>query len=136
KQPELTAEVLTPDGWLRTGDVGEIDGSGRLKITGRVKEIFKTDKGKYVAPAPIENRLVSLPGVEMACVVGANTPQPIALLNLTPEEQARYAKGGAARQAFTAKLEALLKNVNAQLAAHERLEALIVCKLTWTQENG
>lgn len=136
KQPELTAEVLSPDGWLRTGDVGEIDGNGRLRITGRVKEIFKTDKGKYVAPAPIENRLVSLPGVEMACVVGANMPQPIALLNLTPEEQARYAKGGAARQAFTAKLQALLKNVNEQIAPHERLEALIVCKLTWTQENG
>ena len=59
KQPDKTAEDLTEDGWLHTGDVGEIDGKGRLRITGRVKEIFKTEKGKYVAPAPIENRPVS-----------------------------------------------------------------------------
>lgn len=135
KQPELTADVLSEDGWLRTGDVGEIDAKGRLRITGRVKEIFKTEKGKYVAPAPIENRLVSLPGVEMACVIGANMAQPIALLNLTPEEQDKLGKGGA-REQFTAGLEALLESVNGQIDPHERLYALIVCKTLWTIENG
>src|SRR5690606_24909900 len=57
KAPEKTAETITPDGFLKTGDIGEIDAEGRLKITGRVKDLFKTSKGKYVAPAPIENRL-------------------------------------------------------------------------------
>lgn len=135
KQPELTAEVLSEDGWLRTGDVGEIDAEGRLRITGRVKEIFKTEKGKYVAPAPIENRLVSLPGIEMACVIGANMAQPIALLNLTPEEQDKLSKGRA-REQFTAELEQLLENVNGQIDPHERLDALVVCKTPWTVENG
>ncbi|KZX81234.1 AMP-binding acetyl-CoA synthetase, partial [Alcanivorax sp. HI0013] len=87
KQPEKTAEDLTEDGWLHTGDVGEIDEKGRLRITGRVKEIFKTEKGKYVAPAPIENRLSTQPGLELSCVIGQGMGQPIALLNITPEEQ-------------------------------------------------
>jgi long-subunit acyl-CoA synthetase (AMP-forming) len=135
KQPELTAESMSDDGWLRTGDVGEIDAKGRLRITGRVKEIFKTEKGKYVAPAPIENRLATLPGLEMACVVGAGMSQPIALLNLTPEEQARLGNG-AGRDAFTKQLEQLLESVNGQLDSHERLNALVVCKTPWAVENG
>ncbi|HVT36212.1 MAG TPA: AMP-binding protein, partial [Nevskiaceae bacterium] len=53
KEPEKTRETFTDDGWLKTGDKGEIDSAGRLKITGRVKDLFKTSKGKYVAPAPI-----------------------------------------------------------------------------------
>ncbi|ASK35161.1 AMP-binding acetyl-CoA synthetase [Alcanivorax sp. N3-2A] len=134
KQPELTEEVMT-DGWLRTGDVGEIDARGRLRITGRVKEIFKTEKGKYVAPAPIENRLVTLPGLELACVVGSGMSQPIALLNLTPEEQGKLTKGEG-REHFNRQLAQLLDNVNKQLDPHERLSALIVCKTPWTVENG
>ena len=129
------AEVLTEDGWLKTGDVGEIDGRGRLRITGRIKEIFKTEKGKYVAPAPIENRLASQPGVELACVIGANMAQPIALLNLTPEEQEKLSKG-TEKEHFTQSLNALLEKVNSQIDAHERLNALVVCKTPWTVENG
>ncbi|MBL4723281.1 AMP-binding protein [Alloalcanivorax sp.] len=135
KQADLTAEVLTEDGWLKTGDVGEIDGRGRLRITGRIKEIFKTEKGKYVAPAPIENRLASQPGVELACVIGANMAQPIALLNLTPEEQEKLSKG-TEKEHFTQSLNALLEKVNSQIDAHERLNALVVCKTPWTVENG
>lgn len=57
REPEKTAESFTEDGWFKTGDLGEVDEQGRLKITGRLKELFKTSKGKYVAPAPIENRM-------------------------------------------------------------------------------
>ena len=135
KQQDLTAEVLSADGWLKTGDVGEIDDRGRLRITGRIKEIFKTEKGKYVAPAPIENRLASQPGVELACVIGANMSQPIALLNLTPEEQEKLSKG-AAKDNFTKSLNDLLERVNGQLDPHERLSCLVVCKTPWTVENG
>ena len=68
KDPELTREVFTSDGFLKTGDRGEIDEVGRLRITGRIKELFKTSKGKYVAPAPIESALLSHGQLEQACV--------------------------------------------------------------------
>ncbi|KZY39997.1 AMP-binding acetyl-CoA synthetase [Alcanivorax sp. HI0083] len=135
KQPEKTAEDLTEDGWLRTGDVGEIDGKGRLRITGRVKEIFKTEKGKYVAPAPIENRLSTMPGLELACVIGEGMGQPVALLNITPEEQERLSKGSE-KEHFTKELEKLLARVNEVLDPHERMTTLIVCKDAWSVENN
>lgn len=134
REPELTREAFAGDGWLRTGDVGEIDDQGRLRITGRVKEIFKTEKGKYVTPAPIENRLVSHPGIEQACVVGPGLPQPIALLNLSPEQADQLAKSG--RDEYQARLEQLLHQVNGELDAHERLTSLVVIPEAWTVENG
>ena len=65
---EQMQAAFTDDGWLKTGDKGALDAEGNLKITGRVKDLFKTSKGKYVAPAPIEDKLVMHPAVE-ACVV-------------------------------------------------------------------
>lgn len=135
KMPEKTAEDLTDDGWLHTGDKGEIDSKGRLKITGRVKEIFKTEKGKYVAPVPIENRIATLPGLELACVIGEGMGQPIALLNLTPEEQDRLSSGFE-KEHFTQELEKHLKHVNDQIDPHERMTTFVVCKDAWTVENS
>ncbi len=135
KMPEKTAEDLTEDGWLHTGDKGEIDAKGRLKITGRVKEIFKTEKGKYVAPVPIENHIVTLPGLELACVIGEGMGQPVALLNLTPEEQGRLSSGSA-KEHFTQELEKHLKHVNDQIDPHERMTTFIICKDAWTVENN
>lgn len=135
KQPDKTAEDLTEDGWLNTGDVGEIDEKGRLRITGRVKEIFKTEKGKYVAPAPIEGRLSTQPGLELACVIGQGMGQPIALLNITPEEQEKLSKGSE-KEHFTKELEKLLARVNEELDPHERMTTLVVCKDAWTVENN
>ncbi|MFN3714947.1 MAG: AMP-binding protein [Alcanivoracaceae bacterium] len=134
KEPDQTADALSEEGWLRTGDVGELDPKGRLRITGRVKEIFKSEKGKYVAPAPIENRLVSFPGVEQACVMGPGLPQPIALLNLSAEEIVRLERDG--REHFTGGLQDLLKRVNEELDAHERLQCLVVVPEQWAVENG
>lgn len=135
KDEVRTRDDLTEDGWLRTGDVGEIDAKGRLRITGRVKEIFKTEKGKYVAPAPIENLLVSHPGVDQACVMGVDLPQPVALLCLAPELRMKLAEAGE-RDAFLADLSALRKRVNEQLDPHERLDALVVVREEWAVENN
>lgn len=135
KDEVRTRDDLTEDGWLRTGDVGEIDAKGRLRITGRVKEIFKTEKGKYVAPAPIENLLVSHPGVDQACVMGVDLPQPVALLCLAPELRMMLAEAGE-RDAFLADLSALRKRVNEQLDPHERLDALVVVREEWAVENN
>lgn len=135
KQPDKTREDLTEDGWLHTGDVGEIDSESRLRITGRVKEIFKTEKGKYVAPAPIEGRLVSHPGLDQACVMGVDLPQPVALLCLSPEEEA-HLNSAAAKERYIEGLKALLTRVNSEIDAHERLDALVVVPETWGVENN
>ncbi|MCP4409514.1 MAG: AMP-binding protein, partial [Gammaproteobacteria bacterium] len=85
KMPEKTAEEFTEDGFFKTGDMGEIDEKGRLKITGRLKELFKTSKGKYVAPVPIENLLANHPRLEACCVTGAGYPQPFGVVMLSEE---------------------------------------------------
>jgi long-chain acyl-CoA synthetase len=130
-----TREAIDADGWLHTGDRGEIDEKGRLRITGRVKELFKTSKGKYVAPAPIENRLMRHPRVEAVCVAGAGRPQPFALLMLSAEAQAAAA-GPGERGALERELGELVDEVNAELEPHEVLDFVAVVREQWTIENG
>ena len=84
-QPELTAETLTEDGWLRTGDLGEIDADGYLWITGRKKDIIITAGGKNVTPANIENLLMRHPLIEHAMVHGDRRKYLTALISLSPE---------------------------------------------------
>ena len=85
KQPELTKESFTPDGFFRTGDLGERRPNGLLKLTGRAKELFKTAKGKYVAPAPIENLLGESTMIETVMVSGVGQPAAYALVVLSEE---------------------------------------------------
>jgi long-chain acyl-CoA synthetase len=134
KQPELTRESFTQDGWLRTGDKGQIDGEGNLRITGRVKDLFKTSKGKYVAPAPIEDKLVMHDAVEACVVTGANLGQPLGIVMLNADALARVADP-AARTELEASLVQHLKAINASLDPHEQLKCLVVATTTWTVEN-
>jgi long-subunit acyl-CoA synthetase (AMP-forming) len=134
KQPNETRAVFTEDGFLKTGDCGSIDERGRLRITGRIKEIFKTSKGKYVAPAPIESLLVSHPRVEQCCVSGAGRPQPYALIVLNPEAWSTVEAGGKAQ--VESELSAELERVNQGLEAHEQLQFGCVVKDQWLTENG
>ena len=135
KQPELTQQAVTPEGWLRTGDKGTVDAEGYLKITGRVKELFKTSKGKYVAPAPIEDKLVMHASVEACCVTGANLGQPLAVLMLNAEAIGAT-RAAAGREALRVSLTAHLQTVNAGLDPHEQLDSLIVVSEPWTVDNG
>lgn len=130
KEPEKTAETFR-GGWLHTGDKGEIDAEGCLKITGRVKDLFKTGKGKYVAPVPIESLIAENPHVEQICVMGYGLPQPVAVVVMG-------ASIGDSRtvSAETTGLAETLKKTNARLEAHERLSHIIVAKDPWTIENG
>lgn len=134
KEPELTRQAMTEDGWLRTGDKGEFDAEGNLRIVGRVKDLFKTGKGKYVAPAPIEDRLVTHVAVEACCVTGANLGQPLALLMLNAETSQRIAEP-AHRVDLEQSLSAHLDAVNALLDPHEQLDCVVVVRDTWTVEN-
>lgn len=137
KNPEATKEAITEDGYVRTGDKGEIDSSGSLKITGRTKEIFKTSKGKYVAPAPIENLLISNHLVELACVSGRAFPQPHAVLQLSEDPKKKALSGADVRKSMAAELELYLKeSVNAKLEGHEHLEFVAIVKDEWLPENG
>jgi len=126
--------VFTEDGFLRTGDKGVIDARGVLKITGRVKDLFKTSKGKYVAPAPIEDKLVMHPAVEACCVAGANLGQPLALLMLNVEAM-QEAASAAGRSALEQSLAEHLQGINATLDPHEQLECIVVTNEAWTVDN-
>ena len=134
KEPELTAETLDQDGFLHTGDRGEIDAENRLKITGRTKELFKTSKGKYVAPAPIEDILARNLNLELVCVTGANLTQPIALVNLSEPAQASAADDG--QQQILESLLATLESTNDILDKHENISHIIITKSPWTIDNG
>lgn len=135
KADDKTKESFTEDGFLLTGDKGEIDDMGRLKITGRIKEIFKTSKGKYVAPAPIENKIISHDEIEMVCVAGADCPQPHALIHLS-EEAFPKRDEPEFRKHLEAGLEELMRNVNATVDPHEALQFMVVVKDTWGMDNG
>jgi len=122
--PEATAEIMQ-DGWLKTGDLGKFNPNGSLSIIGRAKEQFKTTKGKYVSPVGIESRLISHAAVEQACVTGSGLPNAIALIVLNPGVDCDEAR-----------LLRLLERTNKFSEAHEQLDALYVCKESWTVENS
>jgi long-subunit acyl-CoA synthetase (AMP-forming) len=136
KEPDLSKEAITADGFLKTGDRGEIDAQGRLRITGRVKELFKTSKGKYVAPAPIENLLNADSLVEMSCVSGSGQSQPYALIMLSENVRKRLQKEPAYQASVEAALGELLVRVNRESEEWEQLLFLVVVKQEWLIENG
>ncbi len=135
KQPELTKESFTEDGFFRTGDLGERRPDGLLKITGRAKEIFKTAKGKYVAPAPIENLLNAHPVVEMSLVSGVGKAMAYALVVLAEDLRPRQTQPEV-RQRVETELAQLLKDVNRELADYEKLGLIVVASEAWSIENG
>ena len=135
KEPELTAECFTEDGFLKTGDRGEIDEDGRLRITGRVKDLFKTSKGKYVAPVPIENLLNNDERVELSLVGGSGQPATHGIIQLSETLLPRLDEPGM-RDSITKALEALLANTNAALPNYERMAFLVVAKDRWSIEGG
>jgi len=134
KEPELSKQAVTDDGWLKTGDKGALDAEGNLKITGRVKDLFKTSKGKYVAPAPIEDKLVMHNAIEACCVTGANLGQPLALAMLSPDA-AKKTSTPEGKADLEASLTAHIKSINETLDPHEQLDCLVVTAEAWTVEN-
>jgi long-chain acyl-CoA synthetase len=133
REPQLTQELFTADGWLHTGDTGVIDAHGCLRINGRIKDNFKSSKGKYVAPAPIEHQLSQHPAVETCIVIGGNLPQPITVVVLNDAARASLP---AARAQLTADFSAHVQRINAGLDPHERLECLVLTTHPWTVEAG
>ena len=134
KEPELTAACYTDDGFFKTGDRGEYSPDGLLRITGRVKELFKTSKGKYVAPVPIENLLNGHNHIELSCVSGPGRPACYAVVQLDEESRAKR-RDEAFRESLTRDLQHLLEHVNGMLESHEKLQFLAVAEDEWQIAN-
>ncbi len=135
KAEDKTRETFTEDGFLKTGDMGAVDEGGRLKITGRVKELFKISKGKYVAPAPIENKLINHPKIEAVCVGGANQAATFAQIMLS-DEALKETQNPEARAALENEIAQMLDEVNATLDHHERMQFAVIVNEQWSIENG
>lgn len=134
KNPEKTAEDITADGFLRTGDLGEIDQQGRLKITGRIKDIFKTSKGKYVMPVPTEQKLGNNALIESVCVGGSSQPQPVAFIMLA-EDIRLHLKENGQKDDIENTLKTLRTTINEELEPHEKLSFFVIVNEPWTMEN-
>lgn len=135
KQDDLTAEVFTEDGYFKTGDKGERRPDGLLKLTGRIKELFKTSKGKYVSPAPIENKINEHAAIELSCVSGSGRPAAYGLLVLAEDVRPTMADPDT-RARLTADLSAWLDEVNKDLSGYEQMDFFVVTSEPWTIENG
>jgi long-subunit acyl-CoA synthetase (AMP-forming) len=135
KRPDLDAEVFTADGFFRTGDKGQRNADGLLKLTGRVKELFKTAKGKYIAPAPIENLLNAHAMIELSMVSGVGQPTAYAMVVLAEGLRPRVG-APAVKAEVNRELTQLLIDVNQQLADYEQLRMLVIAPEPWSIENG
>ncbi|WP_251359805.1 AMP-binding protein [Kangiella sp. TOML190] len=129
KEPLKTEKVLTEEGYLKTGDLGTFDEQGFLNITGRVKDIFKTSKGKYVSPIPIEAKLEPELGVDNLCVIGDGLPSPVAVASV-------YGKTLNDQTAYVKEAEVLLQKINGCLEKHEKLSHILLVGDEWSPDNG
>jgi long-chain acyl-CoA synthetase len=144
--PEATAAAKTPDGWLHTGDLGEIDKDGYLSITGRKKEIFKKSTGEYVPPAPIEHALSLIPFVDTAVIVADNRTCVTALLFPDPQKTAAYrARAGLdgmdekeflASDFLKRETQAEIDRINERLHHCERVERFVILDHPAEVESG
>lgn len=129
KNDIATQESFDVEGWLHTGDIGAIDADGYLTIQGRKKDSFKTAKGKFVAPVPIEKKLFEYSRVEMMCLIGLGLPAPILLV--VPHDFPNFDR---ARYERTTKK--VIDKMNAQLESHEKIKGVLMIKEPWSIENG
>jgi long-chain acyl-CoA synthetase len=129
-EPALTAQTIDTEGWLHTGDVGEVDEDGYLKITGRVKEMYKTSKGEYIAPTQIEVGFAENTNIDQICLVGQNLPQPIALVVLS--EAGKKLSETEIIESLTITLDEL----NPKLRTYEKVQKIVLMKEVWNVENN
>jgi long-subunit acyl-CoA synthetase (AMP-forming) len=124
-----TKESFDNEGWLHTGDIGSIDSDGYLSIQGRKKDTFKTAKGKFVAPVPIEKKLFEYSRVEMMCMIGLGLPAPILLV--VPHAFPHFD-----RSRYERTTEKIIKRINSEVETHEQIKGVLMIKEPWSIANG
>ena len=142
---EATAEALERDGWFHTGDVGEVDDEGFVRITGRKKEILVTAGGKNVAPAPLEDRIRAHPLVSQCIVLGDRQPFIAALVTIDPESFPAWAEAHGKRGSIAelvddpdlrAEIEAAVEEANRTVSRAESIRKFTILPRDWTEEAG
>jgi long-chain acyl-CoA synthetase len=146
RRPQETAEAFQPEGWFHTGDIGEIDAEGFLRITDRKKDLIKTAGGSYVAPQHIENLLKRDPFVSQALVYGDRRPYPVALITLNAEELRKFGRNAglgdkpmeelARNPAVVERVRRTVDAANAELASYARVKRFAVLPQDWSPEGG
>jgi len=145
KDPEKTAATFEPDGWLRTGDVGEVDSEGWVRIVDRKKELIITAGGENISPSNLENLLKAHPLIAQACVVGDRRPYPAALIvidsEVAPGWAARHAvpyerlERFAAHERVHGEIERAVAAVNQRVARAEQVKRFTILPVDWTVEG-
>lgn len=130
KNPEATKEAFTGDGFLCTGDMGTLDEEGNLTVLGRFKDPFKTDKGEFINPIPIEAHFYANPYIEQICLIGMTLIQPVLILTLS--EGAKKLSHGEVHDS----LKQTLDMINTGLTPFEKISHIIIAKEMWTPENN
>jgi long-chain acyl-CoA synthetase len=130
QDPEATARCILPDGFMRTGDMASIDEEGYIWIIGRVSDQFKTQKGEFINPNPIEMRFLANADLQFACLVGRELPQPILIVELSPEAHQKQ------REEITNNLITYFNKINPTLNTVEKISHILIVQAPWTTENG
>lgn len=130
KQPELTAQTIDADGWLHTGDLGEIDEHGFLALVGRNKDLFKTAKGQYIAPAAIELLCQTQLQLDHLILLGAGKTQPFVLISVADSPYRNNP------EALQNRCRQKLNDINQQLEPHQKISHIVICSDPWTPESG
>lgn len=129
KDEEKSREILRSDGFFHTGDLGKME-DGYVSIVGRKKDIFKTEKGKYVAPIPIESEFAENEYIEQMCLMGTHLVQPVLIANLSSHAE------GVDREILQESLANTMRQINEKLESHEKVGGIIVTNTNWTTESG
>ena len=145
-KPEATAETIDSEGWLHTGDKGEFVNGKFLKITGRIKEIFKTSGGKYISPVALENKFAESKVIEQILVIGENRKFPAALIVPSFEKLREWCEiknipystdeQMIVDERVVAKFHKETEKYNASFANYERLKKIELILTPWTIESG
>lgn len=130
KDQQDTNAMFTADGWLKTGDIGELDSKGRVKIINRISEIYKNQSGEFVSPTQIEKKFLANQDIEQMCLVGRGLPRNILIITLTKE--ARLRKN---HEELNNTLQSQLSTINNKLAKFEKISHIIIAKDDWSTSN-